>query len=787
MTDTAKLQLRVQSIEVELAQQRLDNLAKKGHKAERATDKLTGTFSRLVGPAAAVAASMGALNKVTTVTRQFDVLNAQLITATGSAENATKAFEAIQDFATQTPYDLAQATTGFTKLVNLGLTPSERAMRSYGDTASSMGKDLNQMVEAVADAATGEFERLKEFGIRSKKQGDQVSFTFRGVTQTVKFNAAEIEKYLIELGENNFAGAMAERMKTLDGALSNLQDEWNKTWLLISKQGVGNLIEQGVRTAIDGLAELNAQLASGQLPAQIGAIGQKFDGMGADIAYTLDVISGLIKDAAKNWGEDGDAAVNFIINAFKNWPENVRAYIKLVTVELAYLIDWFKVYDPAVDKAFGAVLVRMLEKAKAYGKAIALAANPFTAGKFDLDAELAKIDRITGGMIDDAFANAEKALEGNRAARIATIEAILKERDADVKAFEDRMNAATELRKEYDKLMEQRKKATGDRLEAFKVGGSGKSETAPTASPKDTKAFDSLQEELRTEEEAIAESYKRRLEIILKNTEEGSQKQADLKARLDKAFAEEALGNLQGPTTFDDQLAELEDYYSRRRDLILNNTSLTEEERTALETELTKARNAKLEELENARTSQILQNSSNMFGALADLSKTFAGEQSGVYKVMFAASKAFALADSIMKIQQGIANAAAMPWPANLGAIASTVAATAGVVSTISGTQYAGAFDKGGFIPAGKTGIVGEFGPELVNGPANVTSREDTMAMFKKASENTAAPVAPETNIRIINSIDPSVMEDYLGSDAGERVILNTLRRNRTTLKGMVA
>ena len=30
-----------------------------------------------------------------------------------------------------------------------------------------MGKDITQMIEAVADAATGEFERLKEFGIKA--------------------------------------------------------------------------------------------------------------------------------------------------------------------------------------------------------------------------------------------------------------------------------------------------------------------------------------------------------------------------------------------------------------------------------------------------------------------------------------------------------------------------------------------------------------------------------------------------------------------------------------------
>lgn len=53
----------------------------------------------------------------------------------------------------------------------------------------------------------------------------------------------------------------------------------------------------------------------------------------------------------------------------------------------------------------------------------------------------------------------------------------------------------------------------------------------------------------------------------------------------------------------------------------------------------------------------------------------------------------------------------------------------------IMGTTFAGTFDNGGVIPAGQSGIVSEYGDELVNGvlvkgPARVTSREETAAMM---------------------------------------------------------
>ncbi|MBC8945385.1 hypothetical protein [Xenorhabdus indica] len=47
---------------------------------------------------------------------------------------------------------------------------------------------------------------------------------------------------------------------------------------------------------------------------------------------------------------------------------------------------------------------------------------------------------------------------------------------------------------------------------------------------------------------------------------------------------------------------------------------------------------------------------------------------------------------------------------------------------------FGGAFDSGGYLPAGKFGLVGEHGPELINGPARVTSRRQTAALATMAA-----------------------------------------------------
>ncbi len=171
----------------------------------------------------AVAAPLGMAVKAAA---EFEQMNVSLKTAfQGNEAAAQKAFGMINKFAATTPYEMGEVMRGFIKLKNMGLDPSIEALTAYGNTASSMGKSLNDMVEAVADAATGEFERLKEFGIKAKTQGDMVSFIFQGTTTKVRKNSAEIEKYLKNIGLTKFAGGIDAQSKTFNGMLSTVKDQ----------------------------------------------------------------------------------------------------------------------------------------------------------------------------------------------------------------------------------------------------------------------------------------------------------------------------------------------------------------------------------------------------------------------------------------------------------------------------------------------------------------------------------------------------------------------------------
>lgn len=173
----------------------------------------------------------------------IETLKTSLETALGdTAGSVDSVFKSVEKFASTTPFALQEVTTAFIKLKNMGLDPSMDALKSYGNTASAMGKSLDQMVEAVADAAVGEFERLKEFGIKAKQQGDQVSFTFKGVTTTVQKNSQEIEQYLQNIGNTEFAGGIEKQSQTLNGVLSTMKDN-----LSLAAASIGEIILPAVK------------------------------------------------------------------------------------------------------------------------------------------------------------------------------------------------------------------------------------------------------------------------------------------------------------------------------------------------------------------------------------------------------------------------------------------------------------------------------------------------------------------------------------------------------------
>lgn len=334
MADTASLIVRVSSTGV-----------------DKTTSQLNG-LTKAAGAAAAAVVSLETAKQVFSALvdsqRNFDKLNSGLITMTGSAENAAKAFSVLQQFAKDTPYGLNQAVEGFTKLVALGLNPSKEALISYGNTAAAMGKDLNQMIEAVADASTFEFERLKEFGIKSSQQADTVSFTFRGVTTTVKKNSEEIQKYLLNIGNTDFAGAMETRSKTLDGQLSSLADSFDGLVLAVAQSGFGDAVGEQAATAEDAITALTDAIASNEIAATLQDWVTLFN---ESFKFISDALNDLAYDT-EDKSVDMSDSLSTIPDAIREWLPEIQRIAKDMYVEFQAIDMQASLLAESIKSAF---------------------------------------------------------------------------------------------------------------------------------------------------------------------------------------------------------------------------------------------------------------------------------------------------------------------------------------------------------------------------------------------------------------------------------------------------
>ncbi len=219
------------------------------------------------------------------------------------------------------------------------------------------------------------------------------------------------------------------------------------------------------------------------------------------------------------------------------------------------------------------------------------------------------------------------------------------------------------------------------------------------------------------------------------------------------------------------------------REQLLKLTREGSEERHRLERELEFRHNQEMSAERLTAFSEFMSAGEQLAGGMANLVGMIAGEQSEAYRVMFAASKAFAIADATMKMYQAISAAMAFEGPLGWAQIGPVMAQMSALIGQISSVSYAGAFDKGGIIPSGKWGIVGEYGPEIVNGPANVTSREKTAEILRGASQQAPIQVAaPTVNVKNVNVLDPQIVGDYLSTANGEKLVMNVVQKNRRAL-----
>ncbi|WP_227539053.1 phage tail protein [Klebsiella pneumoniae] len=236
-----------------------------------------------------------------------------------------------------------------------------------------------------------------------------------------------------------------------------------------------------------------------------------------------------------------------------------------------------------------------------------------------------------------------------------------------------------------------------------------------------------MQEQVKTKDERTNDLLKTRLELLEKAKATGQLKpgeyektRADIYQNTDMQLpstVRNVVGNLT-PTggrlsgTFEGMQGQINEYDQAQQEL--QRWLAAQEEAYAKAGEITAEGEARMTSIRQraADANQVIEAQKNtiisaatqsLFDSTADIMRTGFGEQSAIYKVAFAASKAFAIADSMVKIQQAIASGAvSAPYPANIIAMASIAAQTASIVSNIQAVSGVG-FASGGYTgPGGK-------------------------------------------------------------------------------------
>lgn len=136
----------------------------------------------------------------------------------------------IRDFATAHKIAIKEVEEGYMSLATHGFAPTMSELQKMADFAATKG-GLVQLVDAMTEAETMKFEKLRTFGVQIEKSGDGVAATFRGVTTQIGANAAEIRKYIIGIGDlTGIQGAADAVASTASGTLVALKNKF-ELWL----------------------------------------------------------------------------------------------------------------------------------------------------------------------------------------------------------------------------------------------------------------------------------------------------------------------------------------------------------------------------------------------------------------------------------------------------------------------------------------------------------------------------------------------------------------------------
>jgi len=202
------------------------------------------------------------------------------------------------NYANETPFDTKGVVEATVRLQSYGIAAQD-VLPGIGDMASVMGKDLMQAVEAVADAQTGELERMKEFGITKDMIISQADKLRLGMVVNNKGQITDQENFnkaMFSLMQERFAGGTEMQAKTWKGVMSTISGTWQTTLAQMAGVAIDGSVVQGsfFDVATQGASKLSDMLV-------IITSGGMIEALSQGLGNVMSIAAGGISWIIDNW------------------------------------------------------------------------------------------------------------------------------------------------------------------------------------------------------------------------------------------------------------------------------------------------------------------------------------------------------------------------------------------------------------------------------------------------------------------------------------------------------
>lgn len=254
-----------------------------------------------------------ATGKILEITSEFQKYRAVLTNVLGSQQAADIAMQQITGTAAKTNFSVSELTNSYVKLANMNLKPTQKEFMQLADLANASGKSIDMLTEAVLDANSFEFERLKEFGIRAKKEGDNIEFTFKNKTETIAKTSEAVNAYILSLGKlEGVSGSTAAISQTLGGQISNLGDSFDQLFVTIGNGSGGALsyFVEVIGDAVTGITRFIKGSEQLRKEAELAAKGAAIEGVGERVKEQTALLRKATKERQAIYDNDRDARIS---------------------------------------------------------------------------------------------------------------------------------------------------------------------------------------------------------------------------------------------------------------------------------------------------------------------------------------------------------------------------------------------------------------------------------------------------------------------------------------------